>query len=338
MHRLGVMMVSVRSCLSAGLAAGVLTAAAGSVALVPLSAPPLPALASPAVQLRAAIAALPLPAAALPSIPGPIDVGSADSAGDSIINGYNAIEPWVQYSVELGAWAVSWLPWPIGLAGAQLNIAYSGIQPVTEALVYSTAYLIDGEFDLIGPTITNGIQTGVDNFIQGEISWIASFFPPLPPIQFPVFPGAATAPADAAGAEAPTPKPAATRSTPPAEPAPVESAPVESVPVESVESAPVESVPVESIDSVPVETVESAPVDSVPVEAVPVEAKIDLAAEPAAPRSTRPAVRNSRSAPTPQPAATSDASTATEAPSDPAADRPANARKGGSAKAGRGAR
>jgi hypothetical protein len=174
------MMVSVRSCLSAGLAAGVLTAAAGSVALVPLSAPPLPALASPAVQLRAAIAALPLPAAALPSIPGPIDVGSADSAGDSIINGYNAIEPWVQYSVELGAWAVSWLPWPIGLAGAQLNIAYSGIQPVTEALVYSTAYLIDGEFDLIGPTITNGIQTGVDNFIQGEISWIASFTVSLP--------------------------------------------------------------------------------------------------------------------------------------------------------------
>ena len=328
------MMVSVRSCLSAGLAAGVLTAAAGSVALVPLSAPPLPALASPAVQLRAAIAALPLPAAAaLPNIPDPIDVGSADSTGDSIINGYNAIEPWVQYSVELGAWAVSWLPWPIGLAGAQLNIAYSGIQPVTEALVYSTAYLIDGEFDLIGPTITNGIQTGVDNFIQGEISWIASFFPPLPPIQFPVFPGAATAPADAARAEAPAPKPAATRSTPPAEPAPVESAPVE-----PVESAPVESAPVEPVESVPVEL---APVESVPVEtveSVPVEAKIDLAAEPAAPRSTRPAVRNSRSAPTPEPAATSDASTATEAPSDPAADRPANARKGSSAKAGRGAR
>jgi hypothetical protein len=319
------MMVSVRSCLSAGLAAGVLTAAAGSVALVPLSAPPLPALASPAVQLRAAIAALPLPAAALPSIPDPIDVGSGDSAGDAIINGYNAIEPWVQYSVELGAWAVGWLPWPIGLAAPQMIIAYSGIQPVTQALVYSTAYLIDGEFDLIGPTITNGIQTGVDNVIAGEISWFASFFPPLPPIQFPVLPGAATAPADAVRAEAPAPKPAATRSTPPAESAPVESAPVESAPVESV---PVESAPAESV-----------PVESVPVESVPVEAEIDLAAEPAAPRSsTRPAVRTPRSAPTPEPIATFDASTATEAPSDPAADRPANARKAGSAKAGRRAR
>lgn len=299
MHRLGVMMVSVRSCLSAGLAAGVLTAAAGSVALVPLSAPPLPALASPAVQLRAAIAALPLPAAALPNIPDPIDVGSGDSAGDAIINGYNAIEPWVQYSVELGAWAVGWLPWPIGLAAPQMIIAYSGIQPVTQALVYSTAYLIDGEFDLIGPTITNGIQTGVDNVIAGEISWFASFFPPLPPIQFPVLPGAATAPADAVGAEAPAPKPAATRSTSPAE---------------------------------------SAPIEAVPGESVPVEAEIDLAAEAAAPRSTRPAVRTPRSAPTPEPIATFDAATEAADPVAAATDAPANARNAGSAKAGRGAR
>jgi hypothetical protein len=293
------MMVSVRSCLSAGLAAGVLTAAAGSVALVPLSAPPLPALASPAVQLRAAIAALPLPAAALPNIPDPIDVGSGDSAGDAIINGYNAIEPWVQYSVELGAWAVGWLPWPIGLAAPQMIIAYSGIQPVTQALVYSTAYLIDGEFDLIGPTITNGIQTGVDNVIAGEISWFASFFPPLPPIQFPVLPGAATAPADAVRAEAPAPKPAATRSTSPAE---------------------------------------SAPIEAVPGESVPVEAEIDLAAEAAAPRSTRPAVRTPRSAPTPEPIATFDAATEAADPVAAATDAPANARNAGSAKAGRGAR
>jgi hypothetical protein len=279
------------------------------------------------VQLRAAIAALPLPAAALPNIPDPIDVGSGDSAGDAIINGYNAIEPWVQYSVELGAWAVGWLPWPIGLAAPQMIIAYSGIQPVTQALVYSTAYLIDGEFDLIGPTITNGIQTGVDNVIAGEISWFASFFPPLPPIQFPVLPGAATAPADAVGAEAPAPKPAATRSTPPAEPAPIESEAVESVEAVPVESVPVESVPVEAV-----------PVEAVPVESVPVEAEIDLAAEAAAPRSTRPAVRTPRSAPTPEPIATFDAATEAADPVAAATDAPANARNAGSAKAGRGAR
>jgi len=312
-HRLGVMRMSVRSCLSAGLAAGLLTAAAGSVALAPVNAPPLPALASPAVQLRVAVAALPLPAAALPSIPDPIDVGSAGSAGDLIINGYNAIEPWVQYSVELGAWAVGWLPWPIGLAAPQMNIAYSGIEPVTQALVYSTAYLIDGEFDLIGPTITNGVQTGVNNFIQGEISWFASFFPPLPPIQFPVLPGAATAPADAGRTEAPAPQPAATRSTPPTEPGPVEKGP----------------------DAVAIDV---AAISEVATDTVATDVTADAAAEPAAPRATRPAVRTPRSAPTPDPAAAFEARTAAADPVAAATDAPANARKAGSVKAGRGAR
>lgn len=224
----------VRSALSAGLAAGLFTAAAGAAVMTPVSSPPLPALASPAVQLRAAVAALPQPAAAAPSIPGPIDIGSAASAGDWIINGYNAIEPWVQYSVELGAWAVGWLPWPIGLAAPQMTIAYSGIQPVTEALVYSTAYLIDGEFDLIGPTITNGVQTGINNFIQGEASWIASYFPPLPPIQFPVLPGAATAPAGVTRTEAPEPRPAAAEPVQSTESEPVE----EAVDVTAEPSAP----------------------------------------------------------------------------------------------------
>jgi hypothetical protein len=305
--------MSVRSCLSAGLAAGLLTAAAGSVALAPVNAPPLPALASPAVQLRVAVAALPLPAAALPSIPDPIDVGSAGSAGDLIINGYNAIEPWVQYSVELGAWAVGWLPWPIGLAAPQMNIAYSGIEPVTQALVYSTAYLIDGEFDLIGPTITNGVQTGVNNFIQGEISWFASFFPPLPPIQFPVLPGAATAPADAGRTEAPAPQPAATRSTPPTEPGPVEKGP----------------------DAVAIDV---AAISEVATDTVATDVTADAAAEPAAPRATRPAVRTPRSAPTPDPAAAFEARTAAADPVAAATDAPANDRKAGSVKAGRGAR
>lgn len=305
--------MSVRSCLSAGLAVGLLTAAAGSVALAPVNAPPLPALASPAVQLRVAVAALPLPAAALPSIPDPIDVGSAGSAGDLIINGYNAIEPWVQYSVELGAWAVGWLPWPIGLAAPQMNIAYSGIEPVTQALVYSTAYLIDGEFDLIGPTITNGVQTGVNNFIQGEISWFASFFPPLPPIQFPVLPGAATAPADAGRTEAPAPQPAATRSTPPTEPGPVEKGP----------------------DAVAIDV---AAISEVATDTVATDVTADAAAEPAAPRATRPAVRTPRSAPTPDPAAAFEARTAAADPVAAATDAPANDRKAGSVKAGRGAR
>jgi hypothetical protein len=187
-------MISVRSSLSAGLVAGLVAAGSGAAFVAPAAVVPMPVLASPAVQLSAAVAALPQPAAAAPTLPGPFVPGAADSAGDAIINGYNAIQPWVQYGVELGAWAVGWLPWPIGLLGPQTTIVYSGVEPMTRALVYSTAYLIDGQPELVGPTLVNGFQTGVNNFVQGEAAWIAGFFPPLPPISLPVLPGAATAP------------------------------------------------------------------------------------------------------------------------------------------------
>lgn len=198
------MLVSVRSTLSAGVAAslvavGAVTAApphALSLALV-TSAASSP-VSSPAVQLAAAIAPLlqpvpPAPAAASPKTFTSANAASATgTAGDWIINGYNRIQPWVQYGVNLAAWAVSWTPWPIGLLGPQANILYSGWQPIGQALAYSAAYLLDRQFDLIGPTLVNGVKTGINNLVQGEIQWVLSFFPPLPPLPFPVFPGAAT--------------------------------------------------------------------------------------------------------------------------------------------------
>jgi hypothetical protein len=161
-------------------------------------------MASPAVQLSALAASLPKPAAAIPTKPttGPFSGGAGDTPGERIINSYNAIQPWAQYSVELGAWAVGYLPWPIGLIAPQMNIGYSGVEPLTRAAVYSLAYAIDGQSELIAPTIKNGIQTSVNNVVQGEAAWIASFFPPLPPIG-----GGATvvAPRAAARAAASTP-------------------------------------------------------------------------------------------------------------------------------------
>ena len=201
-------MESVRSYLCAGLATG-LTAGLVAAAAVTSPAPPrpLPVMSYPAVQLSAAVAALPKPAAsARPTRPttSPFPTGTAGSAGERIINAYNAIEPWAQYSVELGAWAVSWLPWPIGLIAPQMTIGYNSIQPVIQASVYSVAYLIDGQVDLIGPTLANGVRTGVNNLIQGETSWIAGFFPPLPPAVRPLAPGASAkaAPAPAASGKA----------------------------------------------------------------------------------------------------------------------------------------
>lgn len=303
--------MSVRSSLSAGLAAaGLFTAAAGAAVMTPMAAPPSPAPVSAAVALSAVAAALPQPAAALPSIPGPFVGEPGTSPGDWIINGYNAIEPWIQYGVELGAWAVGWLPWPIGLAGAQLNISYSGLQPITQALVYSTAYLIDGQFDLIGPTITEGLQTGVKNFIQGEIAWFASFFPPLPPITFPVLPGAATVPAPTGRAEVLVADSA--RVAPSAtEPVSETVADPASGPVAEPDSGPVSEVsgPVSELVTQPESPDDAAA--ALPAASV-VSADATTAAD-IAPRVSRPALRAPRSVPAPTPAAAMPAEPTVEA-------------------------
>ena len=171
------MIVSARSHLSAGLAAGLVLAATGAAVVAPTAGPPPITVASPAVALSAVLTSF-------PQIPIVDFGGLGESPGDWIINAYGVIQPWVAYGVELFAWATEWLPWPIGLLAPQADIIYSGWQPFAESVVYSFAFLVDGEFDLILPTLSAGIQTGITNLVQGEIDWILSFFPPLPPIGF----------------------------------------------------------------------------------------------------------------------------------------------------------
>ena len=207
------MIIAVRSTLTAGIAASLV--AAGAVMTAPTHTLPLTAVSSRAFQLSAAIAPLlqpVVPAPAASASTGTHVSANAASGGDLIINAYNFLQPWVQYGVNLAAWAVSWLPWPIGLIGPQANILYSGWQPIGQALDYSAAYLLGGQFGLIVPTLTNGVKTGINNLVQGEIQWVLSFFPPLPPLSFPVFPGVAAALAPRVAAA----KAAATATTDPA--------------------------------------------------------------------------------------------------------------------------
>jgi len=210
------MTVSMRSTLAAGLVAVTMSA----VALVPVAHPQAAAITLPSIQLSASVLPLtqpaaaaagavvgqnsprPAAAAALPALPAPVAISATGSAGDTIINAYNAIEPWAQWGFEVAAWAVSYLPWPLGWLGQQINIAYNTGEPLVQAVVYSFAYLIDGQVDLIGPTLMSGINSAVTNLVTGEIAWVLSFLPPLPPISFPVLPGASVA-ARAAAVTAP---------------------------------------------------------------------------------------------------------------------------------------
>jgi len=230
-------------------------------------------MASPAVQLSAIAAALPKPTAAKPTKPGTgpfASAGTAGSAGQVLINGYNTIQPWAQYSVDLGAWGVGFLPFPVSLAAPQMTIGYSGVEALSQATVYSLAYALDGKWNLIGPTVKNGVDAAYGNVVRGELNWITSYFPPAPPIR-----GASVvAPKAAALAAAATPSVAATAAAPGAKP-----------PAAAKVVAP----------QVPVSTV-SVPADPVPAVEAP-------QAAPATPALSRVTARIQQSAPAPAPAA-----------------------------------
>ena len=258
------MIASTRSYLTAGLSAGLVLAATGAAVVAPTAGPPPIRVASPAVALTAAFPQLPV-----------VDFsGVAESPGDWIINAYGVVQPWVEYGVELFAWATEWLPWPIGLLAPQSDIIYSGWQPFAESVVYSFAFLVDGEFDLIVPTLSAGIQTGISNLVQGEIAWILSFFPPLPPIGI-------------AAAEAAASARSAGRTALPA------SAAV------STEAAVSETAVSESAHT-------STPGTAAELEAAPVAVAEPEAAVPPAPRATRGAARMPRTAPAASAAAVTD--------------------------------
>lgn len=280
------MTVSVRSSLAAGLAAATL----GAVVLVPVSTPRTDALTLStdaftwssielsSIEFSAAVAPLlaPFTSATAAVNPGPV-AAATGSAGEAIINTFNAVEPFVQYGFELAAWATGYLPWPIGWLGQQINIAYNTGEPIVQALVYSFAYLIDGQFDLIGPTLSYGLNLAVTNFVDGEIAWILSFLPPLPPLPPPPpFPTAAVASRVAAAAVAARAgtEPAAARAD---ADTPVTEAPVDTVPTEPTET-PAITEPIAETSAV------TEPIAQTPAVTEPV-------AETPAPRATRAAAR-----------------------------------------------
>lgn len=298
------MVVSVRSALSAGIAASLLAAGAGAAVVSPAPTPPLPVMASPTVQLSALISALPKPAAATkPTKPtiGPFVGGVASSISDWIINSYDTVQPWIQYSVDLGAWGVGWMPFPVNFAAPQITIGYSGIEPLAQAGVYSFAYALGGQWDLIGPTVKSGVDTAYGNFVRGQIGWITSFFPPAPPLggaavaapkavaraaaSTPSAPAQPSAPATASVTA--TTSATATASTPgakPAAPAPaVAPQPPSGVEDDAASSAPVPS----ALRSAPVKprraaarVQRSAPA---PAAAVTAPAAVDITGDSAAP-------------------------------------------------------
>lgn len=216
------MTVSVRSYLTVGVAA----LAASAVALAPVHAAEPQSISTAAVRLSAAVqplvepanvaaAVLGLVSTPAPTVPKPAAAGSTEtpqaavtansSAGTTIINIYNAVEPWVQWGFAVAAWAASYVP-IAGYFAQQINIAYNTGEPIVSSWVYSFAALLDGQASTIPSILKTGVTTAVNNLIQGEIQWIAGYLPPLPPIPT-LAATAASAPAAPAAAAAPTASP-----------------------------------------------------------------------------------------------------------------------------------
>lgn len=187
------MTVSARSYLAAGLAAVTLSAAT----VVPMASPRPDVVIMGSLDLTAAVSPLiqPLEPAAAAAVPGPM-AAATGSPGDTIINAYNYLEPWVAYGFELADWALGFVPgvWWVSPA---VDLAYFTAEPIVQSLVYSFAFLIDGQAELIGPTLQTGVNEAAANFVTYSFYWFTSLvpLPPFPP--FPIFPVASVAPAAA---------------------------------------------------------------------------------------------------------------------------------------------
>lgn len=103
----------------------------------------------------------------------------------AIINTYLFGEEWVDYAVDLAAYAVGWIP-GIGLLAPQIPMLYDFGEAIVASVVYNVAYLIGGSVTLvqgISNVINDSIAAGVA-LANAEIDWVGGFLPPLPPLPF----------------------------------------------------------------------------------------------------------------------------------------------------------
>ena len=178
--------ISIRSCLTAGVAA--ITAAAiafvPSVAETPpAAAPPAPVqVVSPPIKLTAQVqprvtatnlpdllvewlqrvavppsAGQPFPTPQFPPVVAPTSIGS------SIKSVYNAVEPWVQWGFDLAAYAVGWVPY-VGWLAPQITIFYNFGERIAHSITFNIADWLDGNISFVQGLVNVGIDT-INSFI-----------------------------------------------------------------------------------------------------------------------------------------------------------------------------
>jgi hypothetical protein len=116
------------------------------------------------------------PFPATPEIPSPVHTGFEFE--DAIINTYHAIEPWVRYGFELGAYAVGWIPW-VGWLSPQIMIFYRFGERIVESLVVNSAEWLWGPLPFF-EGLRNIARDSWDALVQLGIDEWNFWLPPLP--------------------------------------------------------------------------------------------------------------------------------------------------------------
>jgi PE family len=118
-------------------------------------------------------------AAALPA--------AGNTIATAIENAYLAIEPWVQYGFELVVYAANYVI-PFGLAN-QILFFYNLFEPMVQSGLFNILDWLSGSISF-SEGLANfwaATTSSINVFINTEINWFLSFFPPLPPLP-PWFP------------------------------------------------------------------------------------------------------------------------------------------------------
>ncbi|MDP7705545.1 MULTISPECIES: PE family protein [unclassified Mycobacterium] len=131
--------------------------------------------------------------AATSALLGPMAAQAAPAAvipvswATAIENFYNFVEPYVAYGFNLASYLVGWLPY-VGILAPQINFFYYLFEPMVQAALFNSLDWLSGtiSFSQGLANFWSVTSASINQFINTEIYWFLSFFPPLPP--FPPLP------------------------------------------------------------------------------------------------------------------------------------------------------
>jgi PE family len=105
---------------------------------------------------------------------------ASGSIGEAIENAYLTYEPWVQYGVNLVAYAAGFVV-PFS---EQINFLYYLGEPIVQAVLFNTIDFLGGtiSFNEALNNISGATTASVNQFINTEANWLRGFLPPLPPL------------------------------------------------------------------------------------------------------------------------------------------------------------